>query len=295
MKYFLHTNKFLFYLSFFLIFFVGCANKHTFHWRVNLEPGDSLNYIIDVSQRLKTMSLNMRQNVRFHQRVVVSEKMGDTIYRLTSRLERIVMEQFLPGPDSTHRLFFDSDHPDTAAFRFNLLAKTFNQMVNKDFDMWLHHKGYVVKSEFEQIIQNVMPAKEGFAPLTESRFAREASFEQFAAALPEETIGEGHRYTHEGYAKVGAFYPLKIKTHYYVQDLKENEISLSYETSFSTPDSNRAPFVFQGIQKGHYRLDNKDFLALENNYHQNVEMNLALFGFPVIVFTDTDVRVKRVP
>jgi hypothetical protein len=241
------------------------------------------------------MSLNMRQNVRFHQRVVVHEKLGDSIYRLTSCLERIVMEQFLPGPDSTHRLFFDSDHPDTNAFRFNLLAKAFSQMVNKDFDMWLHHKGYVVKSDFEQIIKNVMPAKEGFAPLTETRFAREASFEQFAAALPEESAGEGQRYVHEGYAKVGTFYPLKIKTHYYIQDIKDNHITLSYETSFSAPDSNRVPFVFQGKQKGVYLLNNKDLLALENNYHQNVEMNLALFGFPVTVFTDTDVRVKRVP
>lgn len=285
-------------ISLFLLFLVlltGCDSKPKFHWRVQLEPGDSLRYLIDVNQQLRTMSLKMRQNVKFYQCVAVREKMGDSIYRLTNRIERIILEQFLPGPDSLHRLYFDSDHRDTGKLRFNLLTKAFSEMVNKDFDMWLHHKGHVVRSEFEQIIKNIMPAKEGFAQLTESRLARDASFEQFAAVLPEESAGAGHRYVHEGYSRVGTYYPLKTKTHYHIAEVNDKEVTLAYETTFSVPDSNRVPFVFQGNQKGHYRLDRGNLLALENNYHQNVEMNLALFGFPVTVFTDTDVRVKRLP
>lgn len=283
------------HILFLFFLFTGCKSEPKFHWRVQLEPGDSLRYFIDVSQRLRTMSLNMRQNVKFFQCVTVREKIGDSVFRLSNRIERIIVEQFLPGPDSLHRIYFDSDKRDTAEFRFNILVKTFSQMVNKDFDMWLHHKGHVVRSEFEQIINNIMPAKEGFAQLTESRLARDASFEQFAAVLPQQAAGEGHQYSHEEYSRVGTYYPLKIRTRYRVADVKNDKVTLAYETTFSVPDSNRVPFVFQGKQKGQYLLDRRDFLALENNYHQNVEMNLALFGFPVTVFTDTDVRVKRLP
>lgn len=290
-----HHLLFYFTLISLIILSSACDNKPKFLLRVKLEPGDSLKYVIDVSQHLKTMSLNFRQNVRFHQRVVVRDKENDSVYRLTNCIERIILEQFLPAADTTHTLLFDSDNKDTSVLRFNLLSKTFNQLVNKDFDMWLTHKGQVVKSEFKQLIKSIMPAKEGFAEMPESRLASDASFEQFAASLPEESAGVDYRYVFAGFSNFGTFYPLKTTTNYRVVDITDHEVILAYETTFAAPDSSKSPFVFQGKQKGQYRLDRNDLLALENTYHQNVEMNLALFGFPTTVYTDTHVKVSRIP
>ncbi|MCS6980328.1 MAG: DUF6263 family protein [Flavobacteriales bacterium] len=289
------SNYFLICCGTIALLITSCTQNPSVSLRISLKKSDIYRYKISIQQIIHTMGLRMKQDVQFFQTLKVQENFHDTAYRITSHIDRMVLRQFLPGVDSAKSLLFDSDNPDTSAFRFNLLSTTSKELINKSFDMYINYRGSIIKSDFGKILEEIIPTRKDIMPSLNNRMARDEKFEQFVAILPKDPVAEGSRYKEKRLTKLGTFYPLSTTTEYHVKKILPQEVVLDYKTEFFNADSAQVPFVFSGSNIGSIRLDRSSLLAIENSYTQKVTMDLNIFGFPTTVSVLSNILVSRIP
>jgi len=285
---------FLFIIKIITIQSSACLRKSDKHlFKVNLSPGDHFNYEIHVNQNIKIMEIDLKQHVTFYQSLYINDLMGDSAYSSESIINRVKIRQEIPGYDTIKFIKIDSKNVDTTQENaYGLLTHILKPILFKKFKLYFNKCGNVFGSGFDDFTKILFKGKKDGH---ESQIFKNFNFEQFIINLPQKPISVGENYTTENIRGNSDFTVFKIKQSYLLQNVTDSTVTLVYNGIISD-DSENPEFFFpiQGEQKGICILDRKTLLVKDNQFIQNLTIDMSVLGFSSIVNSRSISRVKMI-